>query len=84
VAAFTFVRGGLRPSTRSVPASTPFDLTVVAADGKRHAAVLNAVTDYALHARPGSPASVTIDGLPAGTYALTGDGRRVRLVVTAP
>jgi hypothetical protein len=84
VAAFTFTKGGLRPASRSVPSSTRFDLTIVAADGRRHTVVLKSTTDYVLRPRPGRPATVTIDGLPAGTYSLAGDGGRARLVVTAP
>ena len=82
-ASATFVvRGGrLTPSRRTVPPMTPFALTLVAADGRRHVATLRARCGYALAAAPGRPGTVNVPGLARGSYALSSDRSRARLVV---
>jgi hypothetical protein len=72
-ALYTVTNGGsVIPSTISVPAAIPVELTVLSRDGRAHTATLKGHT---LRIPAGGRASVLISGLNAARYPLTIDGR---------
>ena len=66
--------GALVPSTISVPAAVPAQLTVVSRDGRAHTVVLRSPVSHTLKVPAGGRASVLITGLRPGTYPLELDG----------
>jgi hypothetical protein len=72
----------LDPPTVSAPANLDIQLTLIAADGKVHHAVLRTIKPYPLTVPAGGRATVLLPGQRAGHYALDIDGRpRATLVI---
>jgi hypothetical protein len=76
LARFTILASGaVSPSAVTVPAHIPLELAVVSGAGRAHSAVLRIPGAKPLSVPAHGTAEQLIPALPAGTYALSLDGR---------
>jgi hypothetical protein len=74
-ASFTILRGELRPPQLTVPAFVAVGLTVVSGDGQTHHVVIQTPVARPVTVPAGGHATVRLPGTRAGTYPVTIDGK---------
>jgi hypothetical protein len=73
--------GKVSPSTITIPAHYPVELTVASGDGSAHQAIMRTAKSYSLSVPAHGHASVRIPAPRVGQYALDIDGSRAATLV---